>query len=316
MTGSADVVLEWCSVIGNGSRAAFERATAGLGIDEPARLLGGLELAGHIEVDWERTGRWSVNPPSLALPAGSGGNAALIGARNGGTRARIDELISHGIVDSFNAVAGSAHHASTWFVGCASLDKLSDAAVALGANVAVHPGPLLMDLFSDLDQALASSESEFTPSGFQARRLNVETLRFEPVDVKYARWPAGCFAQLSMGRQKYIYVDGDDRRYVCDRWIATHAEIRRQRRQGRSVPEVLWWDGRTRRMAVVSSAQLPTPWARAAILCSGLAPRRVETDPWRDVYEGVPATMYRRFAEALELAKESTDLGHLDPEDQ
>jgi hypothetical protein len=139
-------------------------------------------------------------------------------------------------------------------------------------------------------------------------------MRYEPIDVKYARWPAGCFEQLSNGRRKYIFVDDDDRRHVCDRWVATHAEIRRQRRLGRSVPEALSWDEATGRMAVLASAQLPTQWARAAALCSGLAPRRVTEQRWYDIYEGVPLTMFGRFTKSLGISLTSTDLSGFDSE--
>lgn len=314
MRDVANLVLEWCSIVGEGSRQQFEAAAGGLSDEHPSALLSGLELAGHLEVDWERTGRWSVNPPVLALPWGSGGNACLVGARNHGTKAQIDNLHETGLVDSFTIVPSGGPHAPSWFIGCRSFDQLIEAAQLIGSTVVVEPARFLLEYFKDLDEILSANETEYVPSGFGAKQLNVQTMRYEPVDVKYARWPAGCFQQLSNGRHKYIFVDDDNQRYVCDRWVATHAEVRRQRRLGRTAPPTLSWDKDTERMAVLASAQLPTQWARAAALCSGLAPRRVTRQRWYDIYEGVPLTMFGRFTKFLEIPLTSTDLSDLDPE--
>jgi hypothetical protein len=218
------------------------------------------------------------------------------------------------LIDSFTIISGGGSHASSWFIGCHSLGQLIDAARSIGATVAIDPAHLLMDLFKDLDEALSASETEYVPSGFSAKQLNAQTLRYEPIDVKYARWPSGCFEQLSNGRRKYIFVDDHNRRHVCDRWVATHAEIRRQRRIGRPVPEAVSWDRSTGRMVVLANAQLPTQWARAAAFCAGVAPRRVTGQRWYDVYQGVPLTMFGRFTNALEIPLASTDLSGFDPE--
>src|SRR5207302_5937165 len=176
------------------------------------------------------------------------------------------------------------------------------------------PGSLVMERFADLDHILSAHRTEYVPSGFRAKQLNVRTMRYEPVDVKYANWQPGCFEQLSNGRRKYIFVDDNDDRHVCDRWTATHAEMRRQRRAGRRVPDVLRWDMSRERMAVVALAQLPTYWGRAAALCSGLPPRRVEGAQWTDIYEGVRPLMYGRFCRALDIPPVTADLGDYDEE--
>jgi hypothetical protein len=314
MRTAADLALEWCTILGQGSRPQFDQAVSDLLPGRANAVLSALEVAGHLEVDWERTGRWSVNPPVLALPEGSGGNACLVGGRTEGTFNALIELHASLRVESFTVVPGGPTHASTWFVGVRSLDQLEEAAAVVGATVTIDPAAFLMERFLDLDQILSAHRTEYVPSGFRAKQLNVHEMRYEPIDVKYANWPAGCFEQLSNGRRKYIFVDDEDERHVCDRWIATHAEIRRQRRAGRRVPEILWWDMSTERMAVLATAQLPTYWARAAALCSGLSPRRVERARWTDIYEGVRLLMYGRFCKALELQPISTDLSEYDEE--
>lgn len=307
-----DRCLEWCTLLGQGSREQFARATAHLLPGVSDRVLSALELAGHLEVDWERTGRWSVNPPVLALPEGSGGNAFLVGGRNEGTVTRLLSLRQAGHLAGLTVVRGGETQASTWFVGIHTVDHLYAVAHEIGAAVTIEPAQLLMQRFPSLDFVLARCETTYVPSGFGAKRLDVVSLRYEPIDVKYGNWPAGCFEQLSRGRRKYVFVDDEDRRFVCDRWVATHAELRRQRQLGQQVPQVLAWDMVRERMAVSSAAQLPTPWARAAALTSGLSPRRVRKDGLWDVFEGVPLHMYKRFAQALGLSPRDSDLGHLD----
>lgn len=309
MRTRVDLALEWCTIVGEGSRAQFELAVSDLLAGRASAVLSGLELVGHLEVDWEHTGRWSVNPPVLALPEGSGGNACLIGARNEATIATLTLLKATHRIESLSVVPGGPTHASTWFVGVRSVDQLEEAAAAIGGAVTVDPARFLMERFTDLDQILAGHRTEYVPSGFRAKRLNLRSMCFEPIDVKYANWPPGCFEQLSQGRRKYIFVNDDDERHVCDRWVATHAEIRRERRAGRPVPNVLRWDMSSDRMAVLSTAQLPTHWSRAATLCTGLPPRRIKDGRWTDVYEGVRLVMYGRFCRALGIQPLSTDLG-------
>jgi hypothetical protein len=311
---SADLVLEWCTLKGTGSRETFERAVGELLPVEANTLLSGLEVAGHLEVDWEHTDRWSVNPPVLALPAGGGGNAYLVGGRNVAMIDVLRDLQANGPVASLTQLQHSTAHASSWFVGARTMDDLQLVAAEIAATVVVDPAMLLMKRFPDLDQILSARRTEYSPSGFRAKQLNVQRMRYEPVDVKYAQWPPGCFEQLANGRRKYIFVDDDDNRYVCDRWVATHAEIRRQRRLGRLVPQVLGWDKETERMAVLSSAQLPTHWARAAAFCSGLPPRRAKSTPWVDIYEGVRLLTYGRFCTALAIQLMNTDLSNYDRE--
>jgi hypothetical protein len=314
MRNEVDLLLEWCSIRGSGSREQFARAATGMVPGSSDRVLARLELMGHIEVDWDRTGRWSVNPTVLALPEGSGGNAFVSGARNEGTLRTLELLRdSEGI--SLTIVPCDVMGPSTWFVGAPTVDRLEAVAGRLGGSVIVEPALELMNRWPSLDQVLEGARANFVPSGFGARRLNVRNLTFEPVDVKYANWPAGCFEQLSSGRRKYIFVDDDDVRYVCDRWVATHAEIRRQASADPALPSVVLWDKATNRLAVRSTAQLPTMWARAAALCSGIVPRRVEGQQWWDIYEGIELHMFGAFAKALDLKRISSDLSDLDKED-
>jgi len=55
----ADLILEWCSLKGTGTRGSFEQACRSvLGESErPSQLLHELELSGHVEVDWVDSGR-------------------------------------------------------------------------------------------------------------------------------------------------------------------------------------------------------------------------------------------------------------------
>jgi len=217
-----------------------------------------------------------------------------------------------GAVEGFACVAGDDFHATSLFVAAKSIDALNAVATQIGATVSIEPARLMLECYRDLDQLLADRRTDYVPSGFGAKQLDTSTLQYQSVDVKYANWPPGCFQQRSNGRLKYIFVDDDDSRYVCDRWVATHAEIRRRRRRGEYVPEVLRWDDDRERMIVRSSAQMPLPWARAAAFCSGLSPRRQRGEIWWDVFEGIPLHMYLHFKNALEIPASREDLSAFD----
>lgn len=307
-----DRLLAWCSIVGGGSRQQFDRASADHVRDlHPNRVLSAFEVMGHLEVDWERTGSWSVNPPVLALIEGSGGNACVVGARNDATWRALKEAQADGLIATLTSVANDAPYPSSWFVGTRSAIDLSRCAQAIGGLAVFDPAQDYMTEFVGLDAILESSRREFVPSGFRARQLDVRTLRFRHIDVQYARWPAGCFEQLSQGRNKYLFVDDNDSRFVTDRWVATHAELRRVRRAGGWTPDVIRWDQTSLNMACLAGAQLPTHWSRAAIFCSGLPPTRIQTEPWCDLYQGVRATMYGRFCKALEIKPRRDDLSEL-----
>ena len=269
---------------------------------------------GHIDVDWDRSGRWAVIPPTLALIEGSGGNAVLLGARTGGTWQRLVELRRRGVVKDLMAVASSDAYPSTWFVGVASGDDLDSTAAELGGTAVTEPVWWALNHFADLRAIVESARARFVPSGFQAKTFDAPRLRFVDAEVTKDDWPPGCFEQRSQGKHRYIFVNDNGERHILDRWVAVHAELDRCRRRGVAVPDVLTWDRRSQRMANLAGAQLPVQWARAAILCTGLPPHRATQASWTDIYEGVKVTLWKGFCEALAIPLVGEDLSRFDEE--
>lgn len=299
----ADLILEWCSVKGEGTRHGFDEACKVVLGDatRPARLLHELELCGHVEVDWVRTGRWSINPPVLSQIEGAGGNAVLIGARSRSTIAALARLDAVEKFAAFTQVQQGVASPTAVFVAATSVESLGAAASAIGATAKTTVRLEYKDALLTLDDAIAAGADEYTASGIQARRLNVSTFRFEPCEIRFGTWRPGCYEQMSYGLRRYLYVDDDGALHNLERWLAVHAEINRSRRRGVNVAVPLSWAPKSESLFCDARAQLPIMWARAAVMCSGLLPiRHVAPDGHHvDEYRGVLASTYNTIRKTL-----------------
>jgi len=306
MTNGPDLLLEWCSARRRGSRAQFDDACQHLFGDEykPAAVLGLLETLSHVEVDWDR-GQWAVTPPVLSSLPGAGGNAVLFGSRSKGTWAALEQLASEGVLTSLKAVPQDMGAPSAWFVGCRSWRAIEAVANHLGAIPINRPRRHYQEHFGDIDSLLTKREKQFPYSGFQAERLNGEDLRYYAIDGPRARASGepGCFRQLHSGKNAYWFVSDSGTIHRVDRWTATHAELLRLRSAGRPSADVVGWDQDSLRLLVLGQAQLPMPWARVAMACSGLAPQMIKPDsqPWYQIYEGVEPKVYLQIMKDLKL---------------
>ena len=315
-----DLLVVWCSVRGDGSRAEFNTACRNHRPSEESatRLLGRLELMGYIDVDWERSGRWQARPTTITYIEGSGGNALIAGARTGHTWKTLRDLERSGALAGLPNVVVGGDYPASWFVAVRSSDELTKVAVALESRVDVTPAEEMLRQFGSVAEIVATAGTEFTPSGFAALKFDVDRLRFGHMEspIRWGNFPPGCYEQRSRGRNRYVFVDDEGSAHLLDRWVAIHAELARQRRAGTVVRDVLRWDHRTGRMVCLSAAQLPTPLARAAVLCSGLPPRRSTSGQWTDIYEGIKVQLYARFCRALDHPRSRSDLSAYDEEDQ
>ncbi|WP_298207541.1 hypothetical protein [Ferrimicrobium sp.] len=295
-----DLILEWCSLKGSGSRHSFEVACRSvLGpLVRPLQLLHELELSGHIEVDWSHGGHWWIAPPVLSFLEGAGGNAVLLGARSPKTMSLLNHLKEIGDIRALTLVPQGPASPSAVFVGVSSIAALTAAAQVIGAEPKTTVRLEYKDALILLEEAVAAGKSEFAFSGIQAKKLNVATLCFEPCEVRFGNWMPGCYEQMSYGMHKYLYVDDQGVLYNVDRWIAVHAEINRVRGSGFGAPNPLSWSLESQSLFCDARAQLPTMWARAAVMCTGLLPIR-HVDPadghYVDEYRGVLGTTYNRI---------------------
>lgn len=296
----ADLVLEWCTLKGGGTRGSFEQACHSvLGASaHPSKLLHELELSGHVEVDWVRTGRWWVTPPVLSFVEGAGGNAVLLGARSPETLSELRRLEAAGGVRAVTIVPQGEGSPSAVFVGASSIADLASAGQAIGAAAKTTVRLEYKDALVPLQAAVAAGASEYTSSGIQAKRLNMATLRFEPCEVRFGYWTPGCYEQMSYGLRRYLYVDDQGGLHNLDRWIAVHAEINRAMGSTVGVTNPISWSPETQSLFCDARAQLPMMWARAAVMCTGLLPiRHADTADghYVDEYRGVLGTTYNRI---------------------
>jgi len=309
----ADLILEWCSLKGTGTRGSFEQACRSvLGESaRPTQLLHELELSGHVEVDWVDSGRWWVAPTVLSFVEGSGGNAVLLGARSPETMSVLERLDVAGDIQALTVVPQGEGSPAAIFVGVSSTAELAATGRAIGATAKTTVRLEYKDALVPLETAIAAGASEYTSSGIQAKRLNVATLRFEPCEVRFGKWMPGCYEQVSYGLRRYLYVDDQGGLHNVDRWIAVHAEINRAKGSAIGAPNPLSWSLESESLFCDARAQLPTMWARAAVMCTGLLPiRHVDRADGHhvDEYRGVLSTSYNRIRLTLgyEIQPEST----------
>lgn len=300
----ADLILEWCSLKGTGTRGSFEQACLSVfgGSVRPSQLLHELELSGHVEVDWVDSGRWWVAPTVLSFVEGSGGNAVLLGARSPETTSVLERLDVAGDIRALTPVQQGDWSPTAIFVAVSSTTELAAAGRAIGAEAKTTVRLEYKDALVSLESAVAAGASEYTPSGIQAKRLSVESLRFEPCEVRFGQWAPGCYEQMSFGMRRYLYVDEQGGLHNVDRWIAVHAEINRAIRSSRAAPNPLAWSQENQSLFCDARAQLPTMWARAAVMCTGLLPiRHVDAADghYVDEYRGVLGTTYNRIRMTL-----------------
>lgn len=296
----ADLILEWCSLKGTGTRGSFDQACRSILGESPvsSQLLHELEISGHMEVDWVDSGRWWVAPPMLSFVEGSGGNAVLVGARSPETITVLKRLAAAGDIQALTIVPQGHKSPTAVFVGVSSIADLVAAGQAIGATAKTTVRLEYKDALVSLETAIAAGASEYTSSGIQAKRLNVATLRFEPSEVRFGYWLPGCYEQMSYGMRRYLYVDDQRRLHNVDRWIAVHAEIKRTGGSSIGAPNPLSWSPETQSLFCDARAQLPTMWARASVMCTGLLPmRHADRDAGHhvDEYRGVLATTYNRI---------------------
>lgn len=264
--------------------------------------MGGFELIAHLEVDWGGGRRWAVTPPLLCLLPGAGGNAALLGARTAGTKAVLSDCLRSGTLADFTMVPQPAGWPTAWYVGVDSSSALVKAAEAIGGHATALPRQCYRAHFGDLSSLLERRERSFSFSGFGAERLDPGTLRYRSVEAERVREP-GCYRQKSRGTNVYWFVSDDGVIHYLDRWTATHAELGRLRARGEPTPDVVSYDPDTLRLRVDAQAQLPIPWARLAMVGTGLAPAMMKPSSgrWYQIFEGVEVNAYLDIKKSLGL---------------
>lgn len=293
---SQDLLLEWLSERGSGNWQRFRDAYAWLGSEvkrEPwetasfaARQFSAL---GHIEIDWSNA-RWSAAPPVLTILPSAGAHALLTGGR---TRELSDRLRAEldGREDAYplepipQELAPSA-------VMIASEDERAVQRLATGLGVAYSysVSSQLAALLPPLDSYLGLARTTPAPKGYGVQALAGTDLTW--VDVEDDLDP-GLYRYMAPAGYTFRFFDAEERAFAVDLALGVYAELRRTA----EVRRLKWFRASVNgELEVPLRASLPTLHARAATLCSGLAPQRRGRSL---VYLNVPEDIAQAIARAL-----------------
>jgi len=293
---SHDLLLEWMSERGGGSWEQFKTAydwlmptrqraewmTAGFA----ARMLATL---GHLEIDWQAR-RWAAAPPVLTLLPSAGAHALLTGGR---TRTLMDELEIaledhqdlYAVPPCRQELGPSAH-----VIACKDETAIQELASDLGISYEYSVSERLSEVLPALDAYLAAATSTPAARGYGVARFDPRTLAF--VETESDRQP-GLYRYDVYGAPVFRLVDSDDTVYDVDLSVGVYAALSRWGEN-----RLHWFEQPVNgELAVPLRAPLPSLHARAAALCSGLAPRRRHAAL---VYLNVPSRIADRIARSLD----------------
>jgi hypothetical protein len=242
-----------------------------------------LATLGHVEMDWD-AGAWAAAPAVVTLLPSAGGHGLLTGARTG----RLRSLVADGLDEAPHVFAffhEQEDAPDVCFIACDSEADLNDLAAELGIPFEHSVADRLASLLPSIDAMLAERLSTPGVPDLGVDRLDVLADRWRPVESDSE---PGLYRYEYRGRQ-LRWIDEERRPHRVELALGAYCELRRL-----SKSDVLNWmelpvNGT---LSVPLSAPLPVLQARAATMCSGLAPQR-HAGVLR--YENVP----RRIAQAI-----------------
>jgi hypothetical protein len=287
-----DLLLEWLSECCEGSWQRFRDAHEwlfGARGPRPSTSARTLTTLGHMEIAWD-AGVWTASVPVLTLLPSAGAHALLTGGRTRALQDRVRQIVWHEDADNLYLQEQEQEHAPTAFL--VSSDDES-AIEALADHVGIHYQRSVSELLSRalprLESYLALSCTTPVAKGYGVERFNPKILTWDHTGSD--REP-GLYRYEVPGPPTFRLLDDDGRLYAPDLAIGVYAALAR-------------WAGDVLRyhpesingtLAVPIGAPLPTLQARAAALCSGLAPQRRGK---MFVYWNVPLEIAERIAFSL-----------------
>jgi hypothetical protein len=291
-----DLLLEWVSERGEGSWSSFREAYDWLqaGEDlapwETASLIARqMSALGHLEIDWRRS-RWAASPPILTLLPSAGAHALLTGGR---TRELVERLAAvreerediYCLEPIEQALAPNA-----LLIACDDERSMRDLAGSLEIGASYSVAGQLAAVLPRLDSYLPGTEVAAAPAGYGVQLLDLERLDWHDVEDEHE---PGLYRHQAPDGRRFRFLDGARVSHEVDLSIGAYAALRLVASEG-----WLKWFRRSLNgdLEVRIGAPLPTLHARAAALCSGLAPRRSGNCL---VYVNVPEEIAALIADSL-----------------
>ncbi len=303
-----DLLLEWTSERGAGSLSDFKTAHdwLNLGSDgstwRPKATTTALVLAslGHIEVDW--TGRsWAATSPMLTILPSAGGHALLTGGRTRVLLGRMWEAAE--VTGEIYVFTEPQEGPSAVFVAADDETAVEDLAKRLEIDYDFCVAERLSRVIPSLNSTITSLNDSTPARGFGVWRLEIlsdgdESWREVTSDAR-----PGLYKYDVWGRAEFRWVDDAGRHLPIDKFSGIYAELHRLSRQ--CLRLVL--DGTNGELVVPAGAPLPALHARAAVLCSGLAPYLDRASRTRR-YPNVPPRIAERIGRSLGQQVETTGM--------
>jgi hypothetical protein len=304
MTDHHDLLLEWASERGCGSwqgfRAAHEWARPARSRpawETPGFFARQLSALGHIEIDW-RAGSWAAAPPVLTLLPRAGAHALLTGGRTRALLDRLQELLAKrndlfALQPQKQTAAPSAH-----LIACESEVSIRELAKELDIDFTHSVSTQIAELLPPLEAYLRLARSTRGVNRFGVSLLDEETLEWRDVDDGEER---GLYQYEVPHGFEFRLVVSEEEIYAVDKAIGIYAALARWgRNRLRYMPTSVNGE-----LIVPLSAPLPTLTARAAVLCSGLAPeKRAEVLVYVNVPRETAVAIARSLDQSLEVIGE------------
>ena len=289
---SHELLLQWVSERGSGSwgefRDAFRWALPDARAGGAQSCMRRLTTLAQIEIDWD-SGTWAAAPTVVTLLPSAGGHGLLAGARTGRLRA----LLADGLDEAPHVFAFFREQEDApdvCFIACDSEEDLSQLAIQLGIPFEHSVADRVATLLPPIDAMLAERASTPGVPDLGVDRFDVVVDRWRPVE---SDTEPGLYRYEHRGRE-LRWVDDERRPYRVEFALGAYCELRRLRNS-----ETLHWmelpvNGT---LSVPLKAPLPVLQARAATMCSGLAPSRYASVLR---YENVPHRIAEAIAASLE----------------
>lgn len=280
---NGNLLLAYLSEVGHGRWSRFTAALGTLGAtwgrSTHARQL---SMLGHVEFDfWHRPQiRWAVCQPVLAgltEEKSSPYRAVLCGRR---TQTLLDSL--HEQAKIFNGdieIAPQQHNPDAIFVKTAAPYQMNQLAEAVGLTHEPQVAVRLAGCLPSLSHYRTLCKMRPEPQSYGIRRF----------DQKLKQWRE---VEKSTENGLYAYLMADNSHIHCYKRGSTFLKVPREWGLYFWLSDwhthLLQYDEATQTLTVPQFAHLPTLFARAAVLCSGILPKLVENS-FR--YRGVSASV-------------------------
>lgn len=294
-----DLLLEWTSERGTGSISGFKAAHDWLSLAaddstwRPKATTTALVMAslGHIEVDW--TGRsWAATSAMLTILPSAGGHSLLTGGRTRTLMKRVWQTVED--ANDVYVFEQAQEGPSAVFVAAEDETVVEQLATRLEIDYDFCVAERLSRVLPSLESTIALTNDSTPARGFGVWRLGIAIDSDESWREVTSDTGPGLYKYDVWGRAEFRWVDAAGRHLPVDKFTGIYAELQRQSHQ--CLRLVL--DGPNGELMVPAWAPLPALQARAAVLCSGLAPYFDRASRTRR-YPNVPPRIARRIGRSL-----------------